>query len=204
MKNIILDLGGVLFDLDYGLTGKEFEKLGLSDAFSKAKQLSVFDELEEGKISQQEFITAINQLCSKKHSTNTIIEAWNKMLIGFPKERLELLLKLNKKYRLFLYSNTNAIHIKKVWEIIAHEHSIPNLDHYFEKVYLSNELGIRKPKTDGFEVICIQNKLDKNDTLFIDDSPQHIVGAKESGIHAEWLDLEKENIHQLLLRLKLI
>lgn len=204
IKNIILDLGGVLFDLSYEKTSEEFAKLGLSNAFSKANQIDIFDQIEEGKISPTEFLDGINTLCGENHSHKIITDAWNIMLLGMPASRLELLKSLKEKYRLFLYSNTNQIHIEKVWEILEEQLGIKNLDQYFEVVYLSNELGIRKPKPEGFSHIVRTHELIESETLFIDDSPQHVKGALEANINAEWLDLHKENIHQMLKRLELI
>ena len=126
------------------------------------------------------------------------------MLLGMPKERLELLASLKNKYRLFLFSNTNQIHIEKVFEILKEQLGIENLDAYFEVVYLSNKLGIRKHKPEGFKHIIEANQLKEHETLFIDDSPQHIKGALKANIKAEWLDLSKENIHQMLKRFELI
>lgn len=204
IKNIILDLGGVLFDLSYEKTIEEFGKLGLSDAFSKANQIDVFDKIEEGKISQAEFFDGINTLCGSDHNHEVIKKAWNIMLLGMPKNRIELLVLLKKKYRLFLYSNTNEIHIKKVWEIMEKQLGIKNLDKHFDAVYLSNNLGIRKPKPEGFKHIIETNQLKGHETLFIDDSPQHVEGALKANIKAEWLDLEKEDIYQMLKRFELI
>lgn len=204
IQNIILDLGGVLINLDYHKTNSELGKLGLADAFTKAKQIDLFDDLEEGKITNEEFLVGFNKLANQNHNHNTIIEAWNAILLDFPIERLNLVKELNKKYRVFLFSNTNAIHIEEVYNILQRDHGVPNLDDHFEKVYLSNELGIRKPKKEGFLHIINTHALNPTETLFIDDSPQHIVGAKEAGIHAEWLDLEKEDILGMLNRLSLI
>lgn len=204
IKNIILDLGGVLFDLSYEKTTEEFGKLGLSNAFSKANQIDIFDQIEEGKISPSEFFEGINNLCGMNHNHEVIKTAWNIMLLGMPGNRLELLVELKSKYRLFLYSNTNQIHIEKVWEILENQLGIKNLDDYFETVYLSNQLGIRKPKADGFTHIVKTHQLKESETLFIDDSPQHVEGALKANIKAEWLDLQKEDIHQLLKRFELI
>lgn len=204
IKNVILDLGGVLFDLSYETTQEEFSKLGLSNVFSKAAQGFIFDQIEEGKISREDFLAEINKQANQNHSDKTIIDAWNIMLLGLPKERLELLSTLGSKYRLFLFSNTNEIHIEEVYNMIQKEHGIKNLDKFFEKVYLSNELGIRKPKKEGFLHIAKENNLALKETLFIDDSIQHVEGAKSAGLHSEWLDLSKENIHQMLKRLSII
>ncbi|MFL2582674.1 MAG: HAD-IA family hydrolase [Flavobacteriales bacterium] len=204
IKNIILDLGGVLINLDYNKLNDRIGILGLSNAFSKSEQIELFDKLEEGKISEKDFIRAFNRLAEANHNRQTIIDAWNSILLDFPIERLELLKHLGQKYRLFLFSNTNSIHIQEVYNIINRAYGIKNLNHYFEKIYLSNELGIRKPKTDGFDYILKDNNLKRNETLFIDDSPQHVEGAKKAGLNAQWLDLKKEDIILLINRLSLI
>lgn len=204
IKNIILDLGGVLINLDYHKTNDELAKLGLANGFTKAKQIDLFDRLEEGKISDFDFLNEFNQLAGANHDHQLIINAWNAILLDFPKSRLDLVNALRQKYRVFLFSNTNSIHINAVYEILKRDHAINNLESYFEKVYISNELGIRKPKSEGFLHIISENNLNPKETLFIDDSPQHIVGAKKAGIHAEWLDLEKEDIHSMVQRLSLI
>ena len=204
IKNIILDLGGVLINLDYNKINDRIGILGLSNAFSKSEQIELFDKLEEGKISEKDFIRAFNRLAEANHNHQTIINAWNSILLDFPIERLELLKHLGQKYRLFLFSNTNSIHIQEVYNIINRAYGIKNLNRYFEKIYLSNELGIRKPKTDGFDYILKDNNLKRNETLFIDDSPQHVEGAKKAGLNAQWLDLKKEDIILLINRLSLI
>lgn len=204
MKNIILDLGGVLINLDYNKTNEELAKLGLANGFTKAKQIDLFDRLEEGRISNYDFLNEFNKLANANHNHELITKAWNAILLDLPKERLDLVNQLNDNYRVFLFSNTNAIHIDAVYARLKKDHGISNLDNYFEKVYLSNELGIRKPKPEGFKHILSKHSLNAEETLFIDDSPQHIVGAKAAGIHAEWLDLEKEDIHQMVQRLSLI
>jgi glucose-1-phosphatase len=204
IKNIILDLGGVLINLDYHKTNDKLGKLGVPNGFTKAKQITIFDDLEEGKISDISFYEAINKLAGSNHSPQLIIDAWNAILLDFPKKRLDLVQQLNEHYRVFLFSNTNAIHFREVHKNLQEVHGIPNLEAHFEKVYLSHELGIRKPKLEGFQHILDMHQLNPTETLFVDDSPQHIQGALKVGIKAEWLNLEKEDIHGLLNRLKLI
>ena len=204
IKNIILDLGGVLINLDYHKTNDKLGELGVPNGFTKAKQITIFDDLEEGKISDISFYEAINKIAGSNHNPQLIINAWNSILLDFPKKRLDLVQQLNERYRVFLFSNTNAIHFREVQKELQKVHGIPNLESHFEKVYLSHELGIRKPKLEGFQYILNMHQLNPNETLFVDDSPQHIQGALKAGIKAEWLNLDKEDIHVLLNRLKLI
>ena len=204
IKNIILDLGGVLINLDYDKLNKSLSSMGLSNAFSKAKQIELFDKLEEGKISDENFLREFNELAKANHNHQTIINAWNSILLDFPQERLHLLRLLAEKYRMFLFSNTNSIHINEVYNILKRDCGVNDLNQYFERIYLSNELGLRKPKPEGFKFILEDNQLNANETLFIDDSPQHVEGAKKVGLNAKWLDLEKEDITILINRLSLI
>ena len=204
IKNIILDLGGVLINLDYDKLNKSLSSLGLSNAFSKAKQIELFDKLEEGKISDKKFLREFNELAKANHNHQTIINAWNSILLDFPQERLHTLRLLAEKYRMFLFSNTNSIHINEVYNILKRDCGVNDLTQYFERIYLSNELGLRKPKPEGFKFILEDNQLNANETLFIDDSPQHVEGAKKVGLNAKWLDIEKEDITILINRLSLI
>lgn len=204
VNTIILDLGGVLINLDYEKTNRRFTELGLEDVYSKAKQIELFDLLEEGKIEPQEFYDKFNLMAGTNHEHKVLKAAWNSILLDFPLQRLQLVQALTKKYDVYLFSNTNAIHVEEVYNILNKSHGIPNLDNYFKKVYLSNTLGLRKPKKEAFEAIIQEQNLEPNKTLFIDDSPQHLVGAKSAGLQTEWLDLGKEDIHELADRIGLL
>jgi glucose-1-phosphatase len=189
-KNIIFDLGGVILNIDYNLTEKAFRKLGadnFKEMFSQAKQEMLFDKIEKGLISSQDFITRIKTICKGAEKEDDIIAAWNAMLLDLPQERTELLKKLKSKYRTFLLSNTNEIHIKAYAEYLFTRYGFRNLESFFEKEYLSYQIGMRKPDKEIFEYVLKENNLNPSETLFIDDSPQHIEGAAVTGIHAVWL-----------------
>lgn len=58
IKNILLDLGGVIMRINDGEATRRFEKLGLSDAGKRLNsyvQSGFFGDLEEGKITDEEF-----------------------------------------------------------------------------------------------------------------------------------------------------
>ena len=108
-------------------------------------------------------------------------DAWNSMLLDLPESRLDLLRSLNSNYKLFLLSNTNAIHINSISNTLG-EKQWKSFCNLFDKMYLSHEIGVRKPNIEAFQFILKQQKLNPNEVLFIDDSPQHIEGAKKLGI----------------------
>lgn len=189
-KNIIFDLGGVVLNLDYHKTTRAFEALGLTDfnsIYSQAAQTGLFDLYEKGLCSTPYFINALLNFLPSGTSANKLVAAWNAMILDFPKENLELLQELKSTHRTFLLSNTNDIHVQAVYRALQDVSEHKNLNPYFEKVYLSCELKIRKPDAEIFEWVCTENQLLPAETLFIDDTEQHILGAQSIGLQTHWL-----------------
>ena len=152
---IIFDLGGVIINLDYQLTIEAFKKLGIDnfeEMYTQAKQNNLFDDYETGKISSQHFINSLLPFLPSGTSANKVVHAWNAMILDFPSKRLELLDQLNSKYRVFLLSNTNDIHLQAVNRSLANT-TDRKLESYFEKVYLSHEVKLRKPHKEIFELV---------------------------------------------------
>lgn len=186
---IIFDLGGVIINLDYQLTTKAFKELGMEnfeEAYSQLSQNSLFDDFETGKISSQHFINKLLPHLPVGTSANQVVAAWNAMILDVPSEKIKLLNKLKDQYRIFLLSNTNDIHMVKVrreWNKVTNL----AMETFFEKIYLSHELGLRKPDPKIFLEVCNLSGLNPERTLFIDDSPQHITGANSIGLQTIFL-----------------
>ena len=192
IKHIIFDLGGVLLNIDYTLTEKAFIGAGISNfpkLYSQLQQSDLFDRFEMGQMTREEFITGMQQAAITPITEKQIIDAWNAMLLDFPVRRLQLLQQLRLYYDLFLLSNTNEVHEDAFNEILMNTHGIPNIGVFFDKVYFSHRVGMRKPMKEIFLRVLNDNDLKPANTLFIDDSPQHIAEAKELGIQT--IHLEK-------------
>jgi glucose-1-phosphatase len=181
---IIFDLGGVIINLDYELTTKAFQQLGMlsfKESYSQLSQNSLFDDFETGKISPQHFINKLLVHLPSGTSANQVVAAWNSMILDVPKEKITLLNTLKDRYRIFLLSNTNEIHMVKVkreWEKVSDQ----PMGAFFKHIFLSHEVGLRKPNPEIFTLVCEQMGLIPETTLFIDDSPQHIEGAQSIGL----------------------
>lgn len=199
-ENIIFDLGGVILNLDTELTNKAFAELGL-DGFNSTnpqeKHKNILLDYETGKISSTEFRNTIKTLVSKNISDDEINNAWNAMLLDLSLQRIELLEQLSKRYRIFLLSNTNEIHISKFFNIAEKATGIDKWNSIFEKQYFSHEIKMRKPNQEIFDFVLQENNLNPKQTLFIDDSAGHLKGAKATGINTYWLDVKKESILDL-------
>lgn len=187
IKNIIFDLGGLFLAIDYNKTASSFKKLNLQnfdEIYSKMQQSNLFDDFETGTIQENEFVCALKKHLPSSVTSTQIIDAWNAMLLYPIKENIQLLNDLKKKYRLFLFSNTNAIHLKAFSAILKKEFGKDNLSNYFEKSYYSHLFGMRKPDEDAFRKLLENHQLIARETLFLDDSIQHVEGAKNAGINS--------------------
>ncbi|NMC62286.1 MAG: HAD family phosphatase [SAR324 cluster bacterium] len=183
-KNLIFDLGGVLYEVDLSRTEqalralqrdkKVFPKLQYN--FTDGVELNCFDLFEYGRLSDNDFKNELKRNFNLQGNFSDIEAAWKAMLIGPYIENLEFLKTLKGQYRLFLLSNTNSIHIKYVRKIH------PSLFDMFEKSYLSYELNMRKPERGIFEYALKNSGLAAHESLFIDDLPLNIYGAEELGI----------------------
>lgn len=192
IRHIIFDLGGVLLNLDYNATESAFKALGVHDfkeRYSQLAQNTFFDDWETGRISREDFIAGMREASGIKHlSDEQILAAWNAMLLDFPLRRLQILQQLRIHYDLFLLSNTNEVHEAMFNETLMKTCGFNSIAHFFDKVYFSHRVGMRKPGKEVFKRILEENDLKPGHTLFIDDSPQHIETAKSLGIQTIFLE----------------
>lgn len=187
---IVFDLGGVILNIDYQLPVKAFSRLGVdnfNERFSQAIQSSLFDDYETGRISSDAFLDSISREVRPGTSREALIGAWNSILLDLPEERLFMLEKAAQDHRIFLLSNTNDLHIRSFNSYLRNAYNMDSLAALFDKLYYSYEVGLRKPDRRIFEYVVQDAGLEPSTTLFIDDSIQHIVSAKETGLHTHHL-----------------
>lgn len=194
VKNIILDLGGVIINLNQDLTYHSYQKL-LPNHFNEIeKELDkqdILNRFETAEVSEADFLSFFKDFNSNI-SVDDLIDAWNRMLLDIPKERIELIKELSASYNVYLLSNTNPIHLRAINNYVLQHFEIKNLDVLFKKVYYSHEIKFRKPNKAIFEYVLNDSKLKPEDTLFIDDSEEHVLTANQLGIKTHHLNL-KEN-----------
>jgi glucose-1-phosphatase len=190
IKNIIFDLGGVILDIDTQLTEQAFVSMGAKDFrsyFGLGFADSFFKDYETGDISSRQFVDSLKMLTGNGATDEAVVNAWNALLLGFPPERIELLKLLARRYRIFLFSNTNALHLQAFRKIYNDTFGGGSLDDHFEKAYYSHLMGRRKPDKAPFEQILKENGLVASETLFVDDALVNVEGAKAAGLKGFYL-----------------
>lgn len=207
IDTVILDLGGVLIDVDYEGTARAFAALGCHDfaaLYSKAKQSDIFDRFETGALETAAFRDELRQYIDPSLHDEQIDHCWNAMLGSIPQERMELVARLRDRYKVLLLSNTNSLHVPAFLRIVREQNAIEDFRGLFDGAYFSNEMGMRKPDPAIFLHVLELHNSEPDRSLFIDDSPQHVQGAGKAGLNAEHLDLALEDIVGMVKRLGLL
>ena len=194
IDTIIFDFGDIFINLDKQATIDGLERLGLSSWNENLDQLNI--SFEKGQISRDAFLLGIQKQIPNA-TIDEILMAWNAVLLDFPLYRLEFLQLLSKKFRLFLLSNTDAIHIDHFEQ---REGASFYGDFYqcFEKVYFSYEMGMRKPDAEIYTTLINRHELSPKRTLFVDDKKDNTDAAKALGLHVWNLQVGKEDVIELL------
>jgi glucose-1-phosphatase len=192
LKNLIFDLGDVIVPIDLRAPLRNFAMLAnMSEANTEAlwKQHGIWQTHETGLIDDDTFRAAVREIMNNQpdtpdHWADEVIDtAWNSVLLELPVERIERILELAPRYRLFLLSNTNAIHIREVNQRLV-SLGMPTLEGIFERVFYSHDLKMVKPNPDIFQHVLREANLMPEETAFFDDNAGNINAAAALGIQA--------------------
>lgn len=187
IRNIIFDFGGVICNIDISLTEKAFRDLGMitfDQSYSVTERDHFFGAFETGQLTPDQFRQALKPFFHQPVTDAQLDEAWNALLLDIPASRIDLLKQLRSRYRLFLLSNTNQIHYEQYLGDLQKKYALSGFGDLFEKAYFSHEIGLRKPFPEVFEFLLKDAVILPSETLFIDDSIQHIEGARKTGLLA--------------------
>ena len=185
IKAVILDLGVVIINIDQHKTLRAFERLGIN-LEDINESMPIFKQYEKGEMSDEDFILTLKNALKGHANDAQIIKAWNAMILDIPTFRFRLIEKLREHYKVYLLSNTNSVHIKEIKEYIRQYHPNEDWDRTFDKMFLSYEIGLRKPDAAIYEHVLNEVNLKPEETIFVDDSRANIKGAEKLGINCIW------------------
>jgi glucose-1-phosphatase len=195
IKNIFFDLGNVLLNLDFDASIQAFRKLGMDEQVVDKQQAyadPVFYELETGRTTPAKFRERIRQIVNNPDATDRQIDdAWCAMILDIPARRVKVVQELSRKFNVYLFSNTNEIHISRLHSEFKTSHGIkfPSL---FVKDFYSHEIHERKPDLSSYRKVIKLAGVDPTESLFIDDLEKNIHGAQQAGLKTIWLNNGKE------------
>lgn len=184
IKNLLFDFGGVIIDIDYNQVKKAFEDLGMEDvrAFYQHDDHSrLVEDFEKGIITEDQFRNGIISEIPGNITYKDFDKAWNRILLKVLPKRVEMLERLQRKFNLYLLSNTNIIHYRKYTDDFLEEYG-KSLNSLFKKAYYSHEILLRKPDPEIFNFVLNDAGIKAAETLFVDDSELNIEAAEKVGL----------------------
>jgi len=185
IKNLIFDLGNVLYDIDFTRMNTAFESIGIEgidNHFTLHKSHQLFLDLEMGFIDEPTFCEGVRGLVNLPLTNEQIIYAWNALLVGFRKNSIQWVKDNNHLFNTFLYSNTNEIHCNHFLPQFEKEVANYPFESLFKKPYYSHKMGMRKPDPKSFVYLLEKEGLFAEETLFIDDNEPNIIAAASVGL----------------------
>ena len=194
IKNIIFDLGGVILDIDENIVYKELEKMGINTLeLARSKEfMDIMSKFDTGIYTAPTFRKKTKALLGLEKMTDQKFDAiWNSMLLDIPRERIEAIEKVKKRYKIFLMSNSNVIHYDLYVRDLQLRFGYHEFDELFNKSYFSFAEHLEKPDPRFFELILDHEGLLPEETLFIDDTAANIEVAKSLGIKTYHISREE-------------
>ena len=186
IRNIVFDLGGVVFRIDKNQAIRRFNEAGFAEAaqyLDAFAQVGIFGQLEGGVITAEQFRHELSLLAGKEMTMEDCARGWQGYFAELPQRNLDKLLELRRRgYRVSLLSNTNPFMMQWVRSdaFDGHGHGI---EHYFDALYLSYEMRVMKPDRRIFEMMLEGEHAVPDETVFIDDSAHNVAAAAALGIH---------------------
>lgn len=185
IKNIVFDFGGVVVDIDRDKAVQAFIALGLKDAdarLDKYHQTGIFQDLEEGKLTADEFRKELGTLCGRELNWTETQKAWLGFIDKVSLTKLDYIMELRKSYNVYVLSNTNPYVMAWACSPELSSRKMP-LNDYCEKLYLSYQIGYTKPAPEIFEFMLQDSHLIPSETLFVDDGASNIEMGQKFGMH---------------------
>lgn len=186
IKAIVFDIGGVLVDLHIERCRKAFRDiLGYSkidELLDLSHQKGIYSDLEEGKITPDEFRSMILK-DSRPGARPEEVDECMWALLGDMDEYKGLMLKeLQDNYKLYLLSNNNPISMQACYR--AFERGGVRASETFTDEFLSYKMKLQKPGRAIYESVVKGVGFPASEILFIDDSVANVEAAKSLGIKA--------------------
>lgn len=193
-KAVLLDLGGVVLGINVaqvfqtwaaraGVTADHFKHNWIMDEAYELHETGDIDFVEYARRQAQHF--AVDMPISDWQV------GWNAIWTEPYAQVVSLLPKVAQRFELYAFSNTNAVHAESFLN------RYPDALAHFNTLFLSHEIGVRKPHPQAFRYVCDLIDIQPQEVLFIDDNADNINGARTAGLDAHHLHKESDIAQKL-------
>lgn len=181
IEALLFDLGGVLIDIDVQRALRHWEPLSSLSRAQLQQRFTVDEALrryECGEIDTATYIAHLRNELELDASDIDIVAGWNAILVSEIEPALQAVVTARTRLPCYAFSNTSPAHQ------IAWSSAFPRVVKAFDRLFLSFEIGARKPDTAAFRLVTDAIGKDAGRVLFFDDTPANVLGARDAGLQA--------------------
>lgn len=195
---VLFDLGNVVFRIDFMRAFSVWaEHSGVSseELLKRFRGGESFHRFERGELDEESYFAALATELDVPLTHEQLVYGWNAIYTGVVPGLGPRLNTLGERLPIFAFTNTNATH-QAVWQALYGELLTP-----FRKIYVSSEIGMRKPEPEAFRWVAEDMGTPPSEVLFLDDHTDNVEGARAasmSAIHIERPEQVLDVVDQLI------
>lgn len=196
VRAFLFDFGGVVLDIDFSRVmgvWSEYSVYSADELLKRYTQDEQYARHERGEISASEYFDHLRIELKLSASDKAIAYGWNALFVGLLDDAMTLVKRTSAQHPCYAFTNTNATH-QRAWSS-----QFPQLSEPFQQVFVSSEMGLRKPERRAFDYIANSIGVSNSEILFFDDSVENVEGAVEAGFQAVHVRATQD-IKEALLR----
>jgi len=178
---LLFDLGGVLVEIDFQRVIARWAELARVPAQQLAPRFAhgpAYQRHERGEIDMAAYGDALRTDLGLALDDDALIDGWQRVFLSEIEPTVQLVRELQGRIPMYVFSNTNATH-HAFWRARYATALQP-----FDRVFVSSEIGARKPEREAFERVAGEIGTPVGRILFFDDTEANITAARELGMPA--------------------
>jgi FMN phosphatase YigB (HAD superfamily) len=176
---LLFDLGGVLIEIDFDRalqSWSQSSQLPLTEITRRFSMDEPYRRHELGEITASDYFSHLRQLLELEATNDEIAQGWNAIFVGEIAATINCIASVQTSLPCYLFSNTNPTH-QAFWTT-----AFPAALDPFQQIFVSSEMGLRKPDRAAFEAIAAATGFRLDEILFFDDTEENVVGARLTGM----------------------
>ena len=181
VEALLFDVGGVVLDIDFERAFRSWEpisRISLQEIRRRFSMDGPYEQHERGEICAAEYFDHLREVLELEGGDANIAQRWNAIYVREIKETKQYILSAKRKLPCFAFTNSNPTH-QAVWTA-----AYPGVVGAFDRIFVSSDLGLRKPERAAFEKISKIVGVDTSAILFFDDMLENVEGARAAGLRA--------------------
>ncbi|MES2686560.1 MAG: HAD family phosphatase [Pseudomonadota bacterium] len=181
VRALLFDLGGVLINIDFNCAFAHWQTLSplslevIRDRFSFD---AAYEQHERGEITADAYFAHLARQLELQPDQQAIARGWNAIFTGQISETLALVRAARAHLPCYAFSNSNTVH-QAAWS-----GQYPDVVQAFDRIFVSSDIGLRKPERRAFEHIANAIGVPAQAILFFDDLAENVTGARAAGLQA--------------------